>query len=152
MMHDQQDQNLSDDRLTERVIGLCFQLHNELGGGFLESVYEAGMAVLLDESAIPYRRQVAVPVRYHGKLLGNFRADLLIADQLLVELKACEGLSKIHQVQLVNYLKATSIDLGLLINFGPTKVDIRRKVRQLPHHPVNPAHPVIPSNLKRRDA
>ncbi|MEM6333268.1 MAG: GxxExxY protein [Planctomycetota bacterium] len=138
--------------MTERIIGLAYEVHNELGGGFLEAVYEAALAILLDEAGIPYRRQAPVPVTFRGQIIGDYRADLLIDNRVIVELKAVELLSKTHEVQLVNYLKATGIDVGLLINFGPDRVAIRRKVRDLQQHPVHPADPVILSNHEQPQA
>ncbi|MEM0914333.1 MAG: GxxExxY protein [Planctomycetota bacterium] len=132
--------------LTERIIGLAYEVHNELGGGFLESVYETAMSMVLSDAGLTFERQAPVPVVFRGKVIGDFKADLLIEQCVIVELKAVESLNKTHEVQLVNYLKATGIDVGLLINFGPERVAIRRKVRDLQRHPVNPADPVILSN------
>jgi len=134
--------------LTERIIGLAYEVHNELGGGFLESVYETALAMLLDDAGLKYQRQTPVPVVFRGRVIGDFRADLLVDCRVIVELKAIDSLNKIHEVQLVNYLKATGIDIGLLINFGPSRVAIRRKVRDLQQHPVHPDNPVIPSNIE----
>ena len=133
------------ERLTEQIIGSAYAAYNELGAGFLESVYERSMAVLLAEQGVDCVCQAAIDVHFHGHVVGEFRADLLIEKAVLVELKAVERLNKIHEVQLVNYLAATQTDIGLLINFGPGRVDVKRKLRRLDPHPldpVDPAHPV----------
>ncbi|MEO0604235.1 MAG: GxxExxY protein [Myxococcota bacterium] len=130
--------------LTERIIGAAYAVYNELGAGFLESVYERSMAVLLAEQHVDCVCQAPIDVQFRGHTVGEFRADLLIESEIIVELKAVESLSKIHEVQLVNYLAATQKDVGLLINFGPSRVDIKRKVRQLNRHPADPVHPDNP--------
>jgi len=114
--------------LTERVIGCAYNMHNDLGAGFLEKVYENAMCLELDRSGISVRQQAPIPVKYRGQVVGDFAADLLIEDRLVVELKAVQQIIKEHEVQLVNYLAATGIDDGLLINFG-SSVQVRRKYR-----------------------
>ncbi|MEM9253559.1 MAG: GxxExxY protein [Planctomycetota bacterium] len=130
--------------LTESVIGAAYAVYNELGSGFLESVYERSLAILLAEQGLNCVWQAPIDVHFHGHVVGEFRADLLVESNVIVELKAVETLNKAHEVQLVNYLAATGKDVGLLINFGPTGVDIKRKVRQLNRHPVDPVHPENP--------
>ncbi len=103
-------------------------MHNDLGAGFLEKVYENAMCLELDRSGISVRQQAPIPVKYRGQVVGDFAADLLIEDRLVVELKAVQQIIKEHEVQLVNYLAATGIDDGLLINFG-SSVQVRRKYR-----------------------
>lgn len=114
--------------LTERVIGCAYRVHNGLGAGFLEKVYENAMCLELDRSGISVRQQAPIPVTYRGQVVGDFAADLLIDDRLVVELKAVQQIIKEHEVQLVNYLAATGIEDGLLINFG-SSVEVRRKYR-----------------------
>jgi len=114
--------------LTERGIGCAYNVHNGLGAGFLEKVYENAMCLELDRSGISARQQAPIPVKYRGQVVGDFAADLLIEDRLVVELKAVQQITKEHEVQLVNYLAATGIDDGLLINFG-SSVQVRRKYR-----------------------
>jgi GxxExxY protein len=116
------------DTLTEKVIGCAYRVHNELGAGFLEKVYENALRIELAEAGMEVKQQHPIPVRYHGEVVGDFFADLKIGDRLIVELKAVQDLAKEHEVQLVNYLAATGIDNGLLINFG-SSVDIKRKFR-----------------------
>ena len=117
--------------LTEQIIGCAFRVHNELGGGFLESVYEKSLLIELKNSGLLAKCQVPLDVFYQGEIVGQFKADVIVDDLVILELKAVEELSKIHEVQLVNYLTATSIPIGLLINFGPETVTLRRKVRSL---------------------
>jgi GxxExxY protein len=119
---------LTIDELTEKVIGCAYRVHNELGVGFLEKVYENALRVELGEAGLAVKQQHPIPVRYHGEVVGDFYADLKIGDRLIVELKAVQTLAKEHEVQLVNYLAATGIDNGLLINFG-SSVGIKRKFR-----------------------
>jgi GxxExxY protein len=117
------------DELTEKVIGCAYRVHNELGGGFLEKVYENALRIELIEAGLPVRQQHPVPVTYHDEVIGDFYADLMIEDKLIVELKAVQNMAKEHEVQLVNYLTATGIDNGLLINFGDS-VQVKRKFRE----------------------
>lgn len=114
--------------LSERVIGAFYDTYNELGHGFLESVYENAFAIQLEQCGLSVKRQQPVVVRYRGRVVGEFRVDLLVADVLLVEIKAVGALTSIHDAQLMNYLKATGIRLGLLVNFGPTP-QFRRRIR-----------------------
>lgn len=117
------------DELTEKVIGCAYRVHNELGAGFLEKVYENALRIELAEAGLDVKQQHPIPVTYHGEVVGDFYADLKIGDRLIVELKAVQSLAKEHEVQLVNYLAATGIDNGLLINFG-SSVEVRRKFRE----------------------
>lgn len=112
--------------LTEKIIKCAFNVHNELGSGFLEKVYENALRIELVQENLKVKQQVPVEVRYKGKVIGNYCADLLVEDKVLVELKAVETLVKEHEIQLVNYLKATGFNVGLLINFG-SSVQIKRK-------------------------
>lgn len=133
------------DELTEKIIGYAFKVHNQLGPGFLEKVYENALAVELRRTGIGYEQQYPVPVFYDGEKVGDFFADIVVEGRIICELKACEALSKAHEVQLVNYLVATGMETGLLINFG-SSVTVRRKYRERRKgsHPVNPENPVNP--------
>jgi GxxExxY protein len=117
------------DDLTHRVIACAFTVHNTLGAGFLEKVYEEAMALEMTAQQIRFVRQAPIAVQYRGMIVGDYIADFLIEERLICELKALEWLNKLHEVQLVNYLAATGIETGLLINFG-SSVTIRRKFRQ----------------------
>jgi GxxExxY protein len=101
------------------VIGVFYDVYNELGPGFLESVYQEAMALALRQAGLSVRRQVAVDVVFRGLSMGTFRADLLIAGELLVELKAARTIEQAHLAQVLNYLRATRLEAGLLLNFGP---------------------------------
>lgn len=113
--------------LSDQAIGAFFDTYNELGYGFLESVYETALAIRLAECGLKVERQVAIDVRFHGHVAGRFRADMLVEDCLLVEIKAVSQLAAAHEAQLLNYLKATRVRLGLLFNFGP-RPEFRRRV------------------------
>jgi GxxExxY protein len=128
---------LAHQELTEKIIAAAYAVHNELGSGFLEKVYENAMAVELRKRGIRFRAQAPLTVRYQGHVVGEYFADLLVEDAVICELKALEHVPREAEIQLVNYLAATGIDVGLLINFGKS-VTIRRKFRQY-EHPVNPA-------------
>jgi GxxExxY protein len=116
--------------LTERVIGCAYSVHNALGPGFLEKVYENALRIELEEAGLGVTQQKPIPVLYRGQTVGEFFADLFVDNRLIVELKAVRQISQEHEVQLVNYLTATGVDDGLLINFGPSVI-IRRKYRRL---------------------
>jgi GxxExxY protein len=115
--------------LTRRVIGFAFKIHNTMGFGFLESVYENALQVELGRIGITALQQEDLDVFYDGQRVGHFTPDLWIRDELIIEVKSVQTLSKAHEVQLVNYLAATRIDNGLLINFAPS-VEIKRKFRE----------------------
>ena len=117
------------DELTEKIIGGAMAVHRALGSGFLESVYANALAVELKSLGLSFEKEAKVEVYYRDQLVGDFRADLLFEGQLIVELKAVEQLHKLHEVQTVNYLTATGIDTGLLINFGAESLQVRRKFR-----------------------
>jgi GxxExxY protein len=106
--------------LTEQVIGTYYEVYNELGFGFLENVYEGAMAVVLKSKGIDLQRQVAIPVWFRGQKIGVYEADLVINGCVIVELKACRTLEPAHEAQLLHYLRSTEIEVGLLLNFGPT--------------------------------
>jgi GxxExxY protein len=111
--------------LTEKIIGVFYDVYKELGYGFLESVYEQAMFIALQERGLDVQRQVPVPVWFRGHRIGDFQADLVIARVVIVEMKAARNLDTPHEAQLLNYLRATEIELGLLLNFGP-RPGIRR--------------------------
>jgi len=104
--------------VAHRVIGAAIEVHRALGPGFLESVYEEALCVELTHLRIPFARQVLVGVKYRGQMVGHARLDLLVADRLVVELKATESLAPVHVAQVLAYLKATDLELGLLMTFN----------------------------------
>ena len=105
--------------LTERIIGVFYEVYNELGHGFLESVYEEAMALALVQSGLRIERQVPLPVWFRGQSIGDFLADLVVEQSIILELKAVSGIDPAHEAQLLHYLRATEIEVGLLLNFGP---------------------------------
>ena len=115
--------------LTRSIIGCAFSVSNELGSGFLESVYENAMVVALHAQGIAVRAQASINVYFREEEVGVFFADLLVEDQVIVELKAVKALAPEHQAQVINYLKATGIDTGLLLNFGRPRLEYRRLTR-----------------------
>ena len=113
--------------LTDKIIGVFYEVYNELGHGFLESVYEKAMIIAFEERGISVQSQVEVPVWFHGKRAGIFYADLLIENLIIVQLKAVRTLDSAHEAQLLNYLKATEIEIGLLLDFS-LKPEIKRRI------------------------
>ena len=106
------------DPLTWRIIGAAIEVHRELGPGLLESLYEDAFCYELSESGLNYRRQMPIPVEYKRRNIGNLIADVIVADEVIVELKAVEKLAPIHTTQMLTYLKVTNLNLGLLLNFN----------------------------------
>ena len=115
--------------LTKTIIGCAYTVHNALGAGFLEKVYEQALMLELKASGLVVESQVPLSVTYRDHIVGEYYADLIVEDKVICELKAVEVLKKAHEVQLVNYLVATGIDVGVLINFGDS-VTVRRKYRE----------------------
>jgi GxxExxY protein len=118
-----------DSELTDRIICSAYNVHNLLGGGFLEKVYENALFLELGEAGLNVEQQVPIHVRYKGQIVGEYFADLLVEKRIILELKAVETLSPLHEIQLRNYLKGSRIELGLLINFGKS-VEIKRKYQK----------------------
>src|SRR5437868_7888892 len=111
--------------LTEKLIGIFFEVYNELGYGFLESVYEKAFMLVLSANGIAFRQQCPVIVKFRGAEIGEFRADLIVESVVIVEMKAVQKLDASHEKQLLNYLRSTNLEVGLLLNFGPS-AQIRR--------------------------
>jgi GxxExxY protein len=117
------------DRITEKVIGCAFTVGNKLGTGFLEKVYENALAIELRKQKLLVEQQHGIKVRYEGAIVGEFAADLLVEELVLVELKAVEAVAKLHVAQCLNYLRATGLSVCLLVNFGTRRVQVKRIVR-----------------------
>jgi GxxExxY protein len=117
------------EEITGAVIGCAFDVINELGTGFLESVYQNAMIVALEQKGLAVRSQCPIGVVFRGRNVGDFYADLLVADKVIVELKAVKAMAPEHQAQVINYLNATGIEVGLLINFGNQSLDWKRFTR-----------------------
>ena len=110
--------NQKSDELARAVIGAAIEVHRQLGPGFLESLYEEALCIELEQRLVPFERQKEISVLYKGRPIGQQRIDLLVGGSLIVELKAVEALAEIHKAQVISYLKATHLSLGLLINFN----------------------------------
>ena len=122
--------------LTRRIIGTAMMVHRELGPGFLESVYRHALAHELARVGMPVETEKRIAVRYRGVPVGEFVADLVVDGRVIVEAKAVRTLASAHEVQLVNYLTATGIDVGILVNFGAASLEFRRRSRLFrPPHP-----------------
>jgi len=118
---------LFDSDLTEKVIGAFYSVYNELGHGFVESVYRNAFAYELGTQGLRVEKEFPLTVRFRDIVVGQFRADLVVEGRLLVELKSTTQLLSAHEIQLINYLKATRLRLGLLLNFGP-RAEIKRRI------------------------
>jgi GxxExxY protein len=105
--------------ITETVIGVFFEVYNELGGGFLEGVYHEAFRIALTQAGMQVEMEVPVPVYFRGEVVGNFRADAVVNNCVLVEVKAISGFDAAHDGQVLHYLRATRFEVGLLLNFGP---------------------------------
>jgi len=116
------------DQITEKIIGCVHQVSNFLGPGFLEKVYENALAVELGQAGLHTSQQRRIEVRYKEVLVGDFVADLLVDDCVIVEIKAVRALDDVHTAQCVNYLKATGLQVCLLVNFGQPKATVKRVV------------------------
>ena len=118
-----------DDELTQKIIGCAYKVHNALGSGFLEKIYENAFRIELGKAGITVKQQEPITVCYEGQVVGEYCADLWVEDRVIIEVKAVQSLITQHEVQLVNYLTATGVENGLLINFGPS-VQVKRKFRE----------------------
>jgi GxxExxY protein len=119
----------SNDLLTEKIIGVFYEVYNELGFGFLESVYHEAMRIALGQVGLRVEAEFPVPVSFRGALVGVFRADLVVDGRVVVELKTADSISKAHEAQLLHYLRASPLEIGLVMNFGP-EARFRRVVMQ----------------------
>ncbi len=115
--------------LTHKIIGCAYKVYNQLGFGFLESVYRKAMIIELTKADLNVEEEKPLKVYYDDEVVGNFAADLFVEGTVIVELKSVQNMAKDHEVQLVNYLNVLKKDIGLLINFGPSGVEVKRKYR-----------------------
>src|SRR5438445_5104391 len=121
------DKALIESNLTEHVIGVFYSVYNELGCGFLESVYENAMALALRVAGFDAAQQVSLSVKFRGQAVGTFRADIVVEKRVVLEINAVERLALVHEAQLINYLKTSEIQVGLLLNFGP-HAEFKRRI------------------------
>jgi GxxExxY protein len=109
---------LKHSEVTQGIIAVFFEVYNELGAGFLESVYVESLAIALSQAGLSVEREKPLTVHFRGRVVGKFRADLVVGDVVLIEAKACPKLNSLHEAQTLNYLRATSLEVALLLNFG----------------------------------
>ena len=119
------------EELSEKIIGCAYQVYNQMGYGYLESVYEKCLLIELGKAGLKAESQKPITVYYDGEVVGAFFADILVEDTIILELKSVRRIVKAHEVQLVNYLVTTGKPVGLLLNFSEQRVDIKRKVTAL---------------------
>jgi GxxExxY protein len=128
--HDGQDKELKHELITKAVIGCASEVINELGAGFLESVYEKALLLALRQQGLSVLSQHPVKVMFRGECVDDFFADIFVEGKVIVELKAVKTIAPEHQAQIINYLNATGIEVGLLINFGSPKLEYKRFTRR----------------------
>jgi len=117
--------------LTEKIIGCAYRVYNKMGFGFLESVYEKCMLIELGKEGLSAEAQKPITVYYENEIVGEFIADIIVEETIILELKSVKRIVQAHEVQLVNYLVSTGKPVGLILNFGERKVEIKRKVKDL---------------------
>ena len=118
------------EELTHKIIACAYKVFNQLGFGFFESIYRKAMVIELTKAGLRVEEEKPLKVYYDGHVVGNFSADLVVEDTVVVELKSVQNTVNQHEVQLVNYLNAIEEEIGLLINFGPSGVEVKRKFRK----------------------
>jgi len=119
-------ENIIYKELSYKIVGLAMEVYNELGYGFLEKVYENSMMVLFERERIPVRQQAGVPVYFEQRVVGEYVADIIVEDKVIIEIKSASGIADAHRAQVLNYLKATNMRLGIIINFGKKRLEYER--------------------------
>ena len=114
--------------MSYRIVGLVMKVHSELGGGFLEKVYENALMLLLNKEGIPARQQAPISVFFEGQSVGDYFADILVDGKIILELKTVEKIGDAHRAQVINYLRATGLKLGMILNFGKKSLEYERLV------------------------
>ena len=114
--------------LSYKIVGIAMTVHNELGYGFLEKVYENAMMILFRRDGITTQQQYPIKVQFQGEIVGDYYADILVEDKFILELKSTDQIVNVHKAQALNYLKATGIKLALILNFGKEKLEYERLV------------------------
>ena len=123
------EQRAEINEVTEKIIGCVYRVSNTLGAGFLEKVYENALVIELKQSGLGVNQQYPIKVHYKDQIVGEFAADLLVDERVIVELKSARTLDEVHAAQCVNYLRATGLQVCLLVNFGRARAAIKRIVR-----------------------
>ena len=121
---------MKNEEITHKIIGCAYKVFNQLGFGFLEIVYKKAMIIELGKDGLRVEPEKPLKVYYDEEVVGEFYVDLFVEDEIITELKSVKNLAKEHEVQLVNYLNGLNKEIGLLINFGPSGVEVKRKYRQ----------------------
>lgn len=114
--------------LSYKIVGLAIQVRKELGFGFLEKVYENALMILLEENKIEAKQQFPIKVSFHGRIVGDYIADILVENQIILELKAQDKIIDIYKAQTLNYLRATNLRLAILLNFGKERLEHERLI------------------------
>ena len=112
--------------ITEKILGCCFEVMNELGVGFLEGVYKNALIVVLKQKGVCVQSEVSFEISCRGETIGYYRADILVEGKVIIELKCCKCLLPEHKAQVINYLKAAKLSVGLLVNFGQHQLEYKR--------------------------
>jgi GxxExxY protein len=133
------DSSYKHSELTDSIIGVFYEVYSELGFGFLESVYRKALCMALIEKGLRVESEVATSVFFRGEKVGDFRADLIVNQIVLLELKTAEKIVRAHEAQVLNYLRSTTLELGLILNFGP-QPQIRRLVLDNARKPLRGRH------------
>ena len=123
-----ENENIIYKELSYKIIELALEVHNELGCGFLEKVYENALMILLDRENIPASQQAPTDVYFQDKVVGQYFADIMVDNKLILELKTVDVIANIHKAQVLNYLRATGLKLGLILNFGKPRLEYKRLV------------------------
>ena len=129
--HSLKEADMEYKEITEKVIGCAFRVYNQMGFGYLESIYEKCMHIELKKAGLKFEPQHPIAVYYDDIIVGEFAADIVVEEVVIVELKSVKRIVKAHEMQLVNYLTSTGKPVGLIVNFGELKVEIKRKVKDL---------------------
>ena len=151
LLKEYSESNLLHKGLTEKIIRCFYDVYNDLGYGFLEKVYKNALYYVLIDEGLSCEVECPIKVYHRGRLVGNYRCDLLVDDKVIIEVKTCYELDEAHVLQLMNYLKATSIEVGLVLNFGVTPQFKRRlftndkkNIQKIRAYPSNPPNQCIP--------
>jgi GxxExxY protein len=117
--------------LSYKIIGLAMEVHRELGSGFLEKVYENALMILFEQNNIKAKQQENIKVKFRNKVIGDYIADIIVDDLIILELKCCKKIDPVHKAQLSNYLKATGKKVGIILNFGKNSLEVERVVKSV---------------------